>query len=160
MAPPDARYLSRRIREYLLRTLYRVSVNYRRKDSLKICRASSVFNPRSVVRFTMQTLIRQHLSQEWRKPVKRSLKELQQSSPSEGKLILEAITTTNGAFITVNDEDIQEGLTTLAAKGIYVEPTSAVVVKAYQKFREAGIITSGNQVVSILTGIGLKASSR
>ena len=80
--------------------------------------------------------------------------------PVRGQLILEAITTTNGAFITVNDEDIQEGLTTLAAKGIYVEPTSAVVVKAYQKFREAGIITSGNQVVSILTGIGLKASSR
>ena len=78
--------------------------------------------------------------------------------PIRGRLILEAITTTNGAFVTVNDKDIQEGLATLAAKGIYVEPTSAVVVKAYQKFRESGIITLSDQVVSILTGIGLKAS--
>ena len=79
--------------------------------------------------------------------------------PIRGQLILEAITATNGAFTTVDDEDIKTGLTTLAAKGIYVEPTSAVVVKAYQKFQAEGIITSGDQVVSILTGIGLKASS-
>ena len=79
--------------------------------------------------------------------------------PIRGQLILEAIAATNGAFTTVNDENIKAGLVTLAAKGIYVEPTSAVVVKAYQKFRETGIISSGDQVVSILTGIGLKASS-
>lgn len=78
--------------------------------------------------------------------------------PIRGQLILEALTTTNGAFTTVGDEDIKTGLTTLAAKGIYVEPTSAVVVKAYQKFRDAGIVTSGDRVVSILTGTGLKAS--
>ena len=79
--------------------------------------------------------------------------------PIRGHMILEAISATNGAFITVDDTDIKTGLTILAAKGIYVEPTSAVVVKAYQKFSQAGIITSGDQVVSILTGIGLKASS-
>ena len=79
--------------------------------------------------------------------------------PIRGHMILEAISSTNGAFITVDDTDIKTGLTMLAAKGIYVEPTSAVVVKAYQKFLQAGIITSGDQVVSILTGIGLKASS-
>jgi len=79
--------------------------------------------------------------------------------PIRGQRILETLATTNGAFTTVNDEDIKAGLTTLAAKGIYVEPTSAVVVEAYQKFRETGVITSGAQVVSILTGIGLKVSS-
>lgn len=78
--------------------------------------------------------------------------------PIRGQMILEAINSTDGAFITVDDTDIKTGLTFLAAKGIYVEPTSAVVVKAYQKFLQAGIITSGDQVVSILTGIGLKAS--
>ncbi len=78
--------------------------------------------------------------------------------PIRGQMILEAISATNGAFTTVEDTDIKTGLATLAAKGIYVEPTSAVVVKAYQKFLQAGIITSGDQVVSILTGIGLKAS--
>lgn len=78
--------------------------------------------------------------------------------PIRADNILEALHLTNGAFTTVNDTDIEEGMKTLAAKGIYVEPTSAVVVKAYQKFRESGIIKDGDLTVSILTGIGLKAS--
>ena len=78
--------------------------------------------------------------------------------PIRGQMILEAIRATNGAFTTVDDTDIKTGFAILAAKGMYVEPTSAVVVKAYQKFIQAGIITSGDQVVSILTGIGLKAN--
>ena len=77
--------------------------------------------------------------------------------PIRGEMILEAIGATNGAFTTVDDTDIKTGLALLAAKGIYVEPTSAVVVKGYQKFRETGIITTSDLVVSILTGIGLKA---
>ena len=79
--------------------------------------------------------------------------------PIRGQMILDAIATTNGAFTTVDNTDIKIGLAMLAAKGIYVEPTSAVVVKGYQKFRETGIINTGDLVVSILTGIGLKASS-
>lgn len=78
--------------------------------------------------------------------------------PIRADNILEALHLTNGACTTVNDTDIEEGMKTLAAKGIYVEPTSAVVVKAYQKFQETGIIQEGDLTVSILTGIGLKAS--
>lgn len=79
--------------------------------------------------------------------------------PIRGQMILDAIRFTNGAFTTVDDTDIKAGLETLATKGIYVEPTSAVVVKAYQKFKETGIIRESDVTVSILTGIGLKASS-
>ena len=78
--------------------------------------------------------------------------------PIRGQMILEAIATTDGAFTTVDNTDIKIGLEMLSAKGIYVEPTSAVVVKGYQKFRETGVINTGDLVVSILTGIGLKAS--
>ena len=78
--------------------------------------------------------------------------------PIRGDNILEALHSTNGAFTTVNGTDIEDGMKTLAAKGVYVEPTSAVIVKAYQKFRESGIIEEGDLTVSILTGIGLKAS--
>ena len=78
--------------------------------------------------------------------------------PIRADNILKTLRSTNGAFITVNDTDITEGIKILAAKGIYVEPTSAVVVKAYQKFQEANIIKEGDLTVSILTGIGLKAS--
>ena len=79
--------------------------------------------------------------------------------PIRGQMILEALSTTDGAFTIVDNTDIKTGLEILSAKGIYVEPTSAVVVKGYQKFQETGIINTGDLVVSILTGIGLKASS-
>ena len=76
--------------------------------------------------------------------------------PVRGEMILDAIRFTNGAFTTVNDTDIEAGMKTLAAKGIYVEPTSAVVVKGYEKFMQEGIIKDGDLTVSILTGSGLK----
>ena len=78
--------------------------------------------------------------------------------PIRGDNILEALHLSNGAFTTVNGTDIEDGMKTLATKGIYVEPTSAVIVKAYQKFQEASVIQEGDLTVSILTGIGLKAS--
>ena len=78
--------------------------------------------------------------------------------PIRGDNILEALRSTNGAFTTVDDTNIKKGMKILATKGIYVEPTSAVVVSAYQKFKKEGTITTGDQVVSILTGIGLKSS--
>ena len=79
--------------------------------------------------------------------------------PIRGDMILEALRSTNGAFTTVGSGDITSGVETLATKGIYVEPTSAVVIKAYHKFQEANIIQKGDLTVSILTGIGLKAIS-
>lgn len=79
--------------------------------------------------------------------------------PIRTQMILEAIRFTNGAFTTVNETDIKLGMKVLANKGIYVEPTSAVVVKGYDKFTGAGIIREGDLTVSILTGIGLKATN-
>ena len=77
--------------------------------------------------------------------------------PVRGQMILDAIHYTNGAFTIVDDAEIQAGLEMLATRGIYVEPTSAVVVKGYEKFRAAGIIGEDETTVSVLTGIGLKA---
>ena len=76
--------------------------------------------------------------------------------PVRAQMILDAIHYTNGAFTIVDDAAIRASLETLATRGIYVEPTSAVVVKGYEKFRDAGIIGAGEATVSILTGIGLK----
>ena len=76
--------------------------------------------------------------------------------PVRAQMILDAIHYTNGAFTIVDDAAIRASLGTLATRGIYVEPTSAVVVKGYEKFRDAGIIGAGEATVSILTGIGLK----
>ena len=48
----------------------------------------------------------------------------------------------------------------MLGEGVYVEPTSAVVVNAFDKFVGEGIIRKGDTVVSILTGSGLKATDK
>lgn len=80
--------------------------------------------------------------------------------PIRGEMILEARRETDGAFTVVSEEDIKSGIRVLAARGIYVEPTSAVVVKAFDSFVEEGVIGRGDTVVSILTGSGLKATEK
>jgi len=59
----------------------------------------------------------------------------------------------------VSDPEIIESLKTLGQKGIFVEPTSAVVYAAWKKRRDAGTIDEDSQVVLVLTGIGLKATT-
>ena len=80
--------------------------------------------------------------------------------PIRGEMILEARRETNGAFTIVSEEDIKFGIKILAGRGVYVEPTSAVVVKAFDKFVKEGIIGRDEVVVSILTGSGLKATEK
>ena len=80
--------------------------------------------------------------------------------PIRTQKILNAISETNGAFTIVDDQEIKDGIRVLAAKGIFVEPTSAVIVGAFNKFVESGIISEGDLTVSILTGTGLKATDK
>ena len=80
--------------------------------------------------------------------------------PIRGEMIMQAQREIDGAFTIVNEEEIKSGVRILAAKGVYVEPTSAVVVKAFDKFVGEGIIRKGEAVVSILTGSGLKATEK
>ncbi|MDE0299987.1 MAG: threonine synthase [Candidatus Poribacteria bacterium] len=80
--------------------------------------------------------------------------------PIRGEMILEAQRETDGAFTVVSEEDIVAGIKVLAARGVYVEPTSAAVVKAFDRFVEERVIGRGDTVVSILTGSGLKATEK
>jgi threonine synthase len=59
----------------------------------------------------------------------------------------------------VSDPEIITSLKTLGQKGIFVEPTSAVVHAAWKKRQDAGTIDKDSQVVLVLTGIGLKATT-
>ena len=81
-------------------------------------------------------------------------------APIRGDTIIGALRETNGAVTTVDEGEIEIGIKVLASKGIYVEPTSAVIVKAFDKFVESGIIGAGDVTVSILTGSGLKATDK
>lgn len=78
--------------------------------------------------------------------------------PIRTDMLMDAIQATNGAFTTVDDDEIIKGMNTLAQQGIYVEPTSAVVIEAYRKFREQDIIFPNDMTISILTGTGLKSA--
>ncbi len=81
-------------------------------------------------------------------------------APIRTQTIMAAIRRTNGAIAIVDEEEIKAGIRILASKGIYVEPTSAVIVKAFDKFVKSGIIREGDVTVSILTGSGLKATDK
>lgn len=81
-------------------------------------------------------------------------------APIRGDTIMGALRETNGAVTTVDEGEIEVGIKALASKGIYVEPTSAVIVRAFDKFVESGIIGAGDVTVSILTGSGLKATDK
>ena len=73
---------------------------------------------------------------------------------------MQALRETDGAITIVAEAEIEIGIKALASKGIYVEPTSAVIVKAFDKFVESGVIRAGDITVSILTGSGLKATDK
>ena len=79
------------------------------------------------------------------------------ANPIRGEQILEVLRQTDGEVIKVSEEEIAEGINILAQKGIYVEPTSAVVVGALKKSSK---VEEGKTNVLILTGSGLKATDK
>lgn len=79
------------------------------------------------------------------------------ANPIRGQQILEIIRETDGEVIKVSEKEIAEGINILAQKGIYVEPTSAVVIGALKKSVKAA---KGKTNVVILTGSGLKATDK
>jgi threonine synthase len=79
--------------------------------------------------------------------------------PVRGPLLLRTLRETNGGVTAVSEAEIRQGLVMLGRRGICVEPTSAVVLKALEHFEDAGIVSPHEQVVLVLSGFGLKASS-
>ena len=80
--------------------------------------------------------------------------------PIRSQMIMEAMNSTDGEFTIVSEEEIEDGIKILARQGIYVEPTSAVVVKAFDHFVQTRTIRHDDLIVSILTGSGLKATDK
>ena len=80
--------------------------------------------------------------------------------PVRARQVMEAIRETKGAVTTVSEDEIATGVDVLARKGIYVEPTSAVVVAAFDHFVEQAVIRPGDLTVSVLTGSGLKSAGK
>jgi threonine synthase len=77
--------------------------------------------------------------------------------PVRGPMLLQALRETDGGVAVVAEEEIRQGLIILGRRGICVEPTSAVVIKAFEHLEDAGMIYPHEQVVLVLSGFGLKA---
>jgi threonine synthase len=79
------------------------------------------------------------------------------AKPVRGKQILKAMKESGGGFRTASDKETVSGLKFLASKGIYVEPTSSMVVPAVEKFVSGGLAGKNEKTVIVLSGSGLKA---
>jgi threonine synthase len=72
--------------------------------------------------------------------------------PARSLAVIQAVLDCEGIFVTVKEDAILAARDELARQGLYVEPTSAVVLPAFREL--AG--TTSEPIVSILTGSGLK----
>jgi len=72
--------------------------------------------------------------------------------PLRGEAVLRAVRMTNGGVLAVDDADILLGRDALAKRGLYVEPTSAMVWSGLEQV----LSSLPDSVVVILTGSGYK----
>ncbi len=80
--------------------------------------------------------------------------------PVKGREILSAIRASNGVVRCVSDSAIRRMLQALGKKGLFVEPTSAAAPAAVAGMAEEGLLSPGQSIVIVLTGIGLKATEK
>lgn len=78
-------------------------------------------------------------------------------APFAGQHGLDAVRASGGTAVTVTDEELIEGVTTLSqSMGIWPEPASATVVPALERLSRRGDIDADDTVVVTVTGSGHK----
>jgi threonine synthase len=82
------------------------------------------------------------------------------AQPVRLREVLGALRTTDGGAVSLTEAEIAQATLDLARMGIYVEPTSAQAVAAFQKLLETGTVTPEQTTVIVLTGTGIKATPR
>jgi len=79
------------------------------------------------------------------------------AKPLKGDLVLRALKETGGSTETVSDGEIASAGVELArVEGLFVEPSAAASYAGLKKMLNSGKISSGDRVVCMLTGSGLK----
>jgi threonine synthase len=81
------------------------------------------------------------------------------AKPTRVVEVLRAVRESGGAIVAVTEADIVEALRGLAARGLYVEPTSAAAAAGLSQLLASGAIRRQETTVLVLTGSGLKASA-
>jgi threonine synthase len=80
------------------------------------------------------------------------------AEPIRSKQILQAVHETNGAFLVVNEDEIQVALMSMHRQGFYIEPTAAATIAGIYKAIQTD--QQINQWVSVFTGNGLKSTEK
>jgi threonine synthase len=80
------------------------------------------------------------------------------SRPIRIREVVEAVRSSEGAIIAVSEAQIADAHRRLARQGLYVEPTSATAAAGLSMLYRRRLIESGERVVIVLTGGGLKAT--
>ena len=75
--------------------------------------------------------------------------------PLRGDAVLQAVAASGGRMIAVEEAEIEAGWTALAGRGLWVEPTSAVVWPALHN----ELASLPDPVVAVLTGSGFKSTA-
>ncbi len=76
--------------------------------------------------------------------------------PRDGVRAVRAATQTDGAYLTVKDSEIIEGIAELGKYGIFAEPAGSTAFAGLKKAIKEGMIQANDPVVVINTGNGLK----
>ncbi len=77
--------------------------------------------------------------------------------PRNWRKAVNAVRESNGAFVTVTDEQIMEAVRmTGRSTGVFAEPAAAAAVAGIAEARRKGIIGANASVVAMITGNGLK----
>ncbi len=97
--------------------------------------------------------------QELCRPVKPDTiaKSLAIGNPADGPYALDLARRTSGSIDAVNDDEIRAGIRLLATTtGIFTETAGGVTIAVLRKLAQRGDIGSGERVVAVITGEGLK----
>ncbi len=76
--------------------------------------------------------------------------------PRDGLRALRAVRETNGAMIAVEDQKILQAIATLGREAIFAEPAGATAFAGLEVAVESGLVESGERIVAVITGSGLK----
>jgi threonine synthase len=76
--------------------------------------------------------------------------------PRDPVRAVRAATQTDGAYITVKDEDILKGISALGKVGIFAEPAGATAYAGLVKALREGLVTPDDPILVLNTGSGLK----
>jgi threonine synthase len=81
------------------------------------------------------------------------------AEPLQSELAINAIKESNGLALTVSDSEILAAELQIAKlEGVFAEPASSATITALEKLVEKGEIRSGESVLCLITGSGLKAT--